>query len=294
MRDDIQHRVDDISKQFTGAGWKNLPQELIDEILGYLLDDLGALKACSLTCRHLFGATRPLIHRRFRLVLKPDWAIHSKRKGLLFSRLWRRSKVPERSVDVERLGLLRYALHLTLMMKDRAFDPADMQECLPHPRPITKLHTLTLDTFHAYLFVPVFDECLGIFANTLRHLDVREAYGTYQELLYIISQFPLLEDLTIVSPTQRVTQPEPPVPVITQSPPLRGNLVLAEAYSEELFEGLVAFPDGLHFRSLELFRCETYQAILAACSHTVASISYLWDVENSANSESHLLSTWVL
>jgi len=33
---DIQHRVDDISKQFTGAGWKNLPQEIVDEIVDYL------------------------------------------------------------------------------------------------------------------------------------------------------------------------------------------------------------------------------------------------------------------
>ena len=64
MPDGIWRRVDDISKQYTGAGWKNLPQELVDEILDYLLDDLKALKACSLTCKCLFGATRPLIHRR--------------------------------------------------------------------------------------------------------------------------------------------------------------------------------------------------------------------------------------
>ena len=58
-----QRRVDDISKQFTGAGWKHLLLELVDEILGYLLDDLDALRACSLTCKHLFGTTRPLIHQ---------------------------------------------------------------------------------------------------------------------------------------------------------------------------------------------------------------------------------------
>ena len=40
----IQRGVDDLSKRFTGVGWKGLPQELVDEILSYLLDDLGALK----------------------------------------------------------------------------------------------------------------------------------------------------------------------------------------------------------------------------------------------------------
>jgi len=44
---DIQHRVDDICKQFTGAGWKNLPQEIVDEIFSYLLDNLAALEASS-------------------------------------------------------------------------------------------------------------------------------------------------------------------------------------------------------------------------------------------------------
>ena len=68
---DVRERVGDISKQFTGAGWKHLPQELVDEILGYLLDDLDAFKACSLICKLLFGATRPLIHERVCLASRP-------------------------------------------------------------------------------------------------------------------------------------------------------------------------------------------------------------------------------
>jgi len=40
---DIQDRINEISIQFTGAGWKNLPQEPVDDILCYLLDYLLSL-----------------------------------------------------------------------------------------------------------------------------------------------------------------------------------------------------------------------------------------------------------
>jgi len=74
------------------------------------------------------------------------------------------------------------------------------------------------------------------------------------------------------------------IPTITQSPPLRGKLVLARACSRELSDGLAAFPGGLNFRSLELSWCERPQALLAACGRTVTSISYLF--RSGDNSES--------
>lgn len=283
----VQHRVDNISKQFTGAGWKNLPQELVDEILGYLLDNLGALKACSLACKRLFGATRPLIHQRLCLAPRPDLTTHSKPMLSLFSRRKRVHEASERWTDPKRLVLLRYTRYLTLWMRDDASDPRDVQEYLPPLRSIAKLNALTLIAFHAHLFIPIFDDCFGTFTNTLRYLDIRDTYSTEQQLLYIICQFPLLEDLTIVSPTEMVTHPRHPVPTITQSPLLRGKLFLAEVYSEELFEGLAALPGGLHFRSLEFFRYGGSQAVSAACGHTVTSISYLWSAWNSTNGESN-------
>ena len=99
IQGDIRHRVDDISNQFPAAGWKHLPQELVDEILSYLLDDPGALKACSLTRKCLFGAARPHMHQR--LVCFYSRLERSKRNGWLFGR---RKKVPgafEQSIDVD-------------------------------------------------------------------------------------------------------------------------------------------------------------------------------------------------
>ena len=277
---DIQRRVDAISKRFTGAGWKNLPQELVDEILGYLLDDLGALMACSLTCKHLFGATRPLIHQRLVcLDSRPDL---SKLKGSLFSRYKRIPGAFDRLIDADRLGILPYAQRLTFKPgKDTLnprFYPGDMQECLPLLRSITKLHTLTLDAFTLHPFVPFFNEYFGMFTNTLRHLDMRNAYGSEWELLYTICQFPLLEDLTIVSSVSGIAARHGhTVPSITQSPPLRGELVLVRANSRELLDGLARLSGGLNFRSIVLSRCGAdSRVVITATRRNLRSISFLW------------------
>jgi len=263
------------SKQFTGAGWKKLPQELVDEILGYLLDDPAALKVCSLTCKFLFGATRPLIHRRLAWLgsrperRKPKISLFSRRKKDLGAFGW--------LVDVARSGVLRYTQYLTVKLEDKPLSPRDIQKHLSRPQSITKLHTLTLNIHYLHLFIPVFNEHFGIFTNNLRHLDIRNVNGMERQLLYIICQFPLLEDLTIIhSAGECSAHPERLVPTIMESPPLRGQLVVAQVHSRDLFEGLTVLPGGLNFRSLELRRCEHPEVIFAGCGHSATSISYLW------------------
>ena len=66
-------------------------------------------------------------------------------------------------------------------------------------------HVLTLDTLRVHPFIPVFNEYLSMFTNTLRHLDIRNAYGIEQQLLYIMRQFPLSDDLSIVYPVKVAT-----------------------------------------------------------------------------------------
>jgi len=249
----------------------------VDEILGYLLDDLDALKACSLTCKCLFGAIRPLIHQR--LVCLDTRPRYPKPKRSLFSRLRKDPGAFERLADAGRSGVLRYTRHLTFKPTGTRYNPPfypkHLQEYLPQLRSITKLDSLTLEIFCLPSFTPVFDKYFGIFANTLRRLEIREANCPERALLYFISKFPLLEDLTLVSPGSGGSA-IPPVPAITQSPPFRGKLVLVKTHSRELFEALAAFPDGLNFRSLELTSRYHLQAILVACGCTAASISYLW------------------
>ena len=251
----------------------------MDEILGYLMDDPDALKACSLTCKPLFGATRPIIHQRVYVTSKTTWTKRSKPKGFLFGLRMGGPKTFKRLVDADRSGLLRYTRSLAFEMWDGSFHPDNVQKYLPHLRSITDLHTLALDPFRVNLFIPVFNECFGTFTSTLRRLDIQNAYGTERQLLYVISQFPLLDDLTIVSPTVSVTDPGYSPPTITQSPPLRGTLTLIRVdRSGGLLNGLATIPGGLNSSSLELFRCEDSQVVLDACSHSVTSVSYLWSV----------------
>jgi len=210
---------------------------------------------------------------------------HPKPKGSLFSR--RRVDPEARLVDANRSGLLRYTRHLTFQAGGRFFNPQNMQPYLPHLRSIANLHTLTLAhcDFRVHSLTQVLDECFGTSTNTLRHLDIRNAYVTGQQLLYIISQFRLLEDLTIISPTG--AHFGLPVPAITQSPPLRGTLVLVQPNSREFSDGLATLPGGLNFRSLELFRVNDSQAVLDACGHSMTSISYLWYELGGSESESN-------
>ena len=279
MPGDIQHRFNDTSEVFIGGAWKNVPQELVDEVLRHLLEDLGALKACPLTCKFLFRATRPLIHQWLMCVCSRR--VRPKQKIPLLSCRKRDPGAFELLIDADRSGVLPYTRHLTFK-PDHAysypfFNPRDLQEYLPHLQSIIKLHTLTLVMFHVSPFIPVFDEYFGMFANTLHHLDVRRIHVTARELSYIICQFPLLEDLTIVYPAgQSTAQPGDQVPMITQSPPLRGKLILVQADSRELTEGLAAFPRGLNFRSLQLYWSNHLEPIVAACGHTATSVSYLW------------------
>jgi len=277
----IQQRVDAISRRFTGSGWKQLPQELVDEILGYLLDDLNALKACSRTCKSLFGATRPLIHQRLCLVSRSALLGYPKE-----SRSSLRKRGPEAFkplIVADRSGLLRYTRYLTFKMGDGSFNPKNMEKYRPHLRSITNLHSLTLMPFRVHQFIPVFNECFGMLTGTIRHLDIRNACTTGLQLLYIISQFPLLEDLTVVFPREDPAHlgHQHPIPAFTKSPPLRGTLALVQVYSRELFEGLGALPGGLNSCSLELFRCEESQIVLDVCSHSVTSISYMWHTWNN-------------
>ena len=109
------------------------------------------------------------------------------------------------------------------------------------------------DFFTFNLFVPVFNEYLGMFTNTLRHFDIGHAHGTERQLLCIICQFHFLEDLTIAVQIEPVSYPAHSIPAIAHPPPLRGKLVLVWADSGALSEGLAALPGGLDFRSLELF-----------------------------------------
>jgi len=82
------------------------------------MDDLVALKALSLTCKCLFGATRPLIHQR--LVCWDSRTGNPKPEVSLFRG---DPGTPRRLIEADRSGLLRYTQHLTFKLKSDSFSP---------------------------------------------------------------------------------------------------------------------------------------------------------------------------
>ena len=78
----------------------------MDEILGYLLDDLLMLKACSLTCKCLLGATQPLINQQ--LVCLGSRLEGPKLKGSLLGLRKRDLREFGWLIEADRSGILHY------------------------------------------------------------------------------------------------------------------------------------------------------------------------------------------
>ena len=243
----------------------------------YLSEDLPALKACSLTCKIMLSSVRPLIGSW--LCLSP--ARKRKSKCRSAKSLLKRSKRGlgdlERLVDMDHRGLLPHTHHLVLKMGGLSLTPQSLQPYTPYFISINDLQTLAIDGLDVTAFVPVFNSCLGMFTRSLRSLDIRHIWDSDRQLLWFISQFPLLEDLSIRSCYALYFFLGPSPPLIRTSPPFRGHLNLSLIMdSQSLCEALAQFPGGLNFTSLELKGCGKPAAVIAACQFSLKSVSYTW------------------
>ena len=260
------------------SGWNRLPPELVDKILAYLSDDLPSLKASSLTCKVILSSARPLI-RSWLYLSTPTQ--NRKPKGRFIKSLLKRPKEGpdgfERLIAADRQGLLQHTRHLVIKTSGLSSVPQSIQPYIPYLRSITKLRTLVLDRLDISTFIPMFDDCLGMFTHSLQSLDIKHTWASDSELLSFISRFPLLEDLSIRYRYARLFLLMPLPLMLRTSPPFRGHLNLSLIRSSHtLCEAMAQLPGGLHFTSLELKDCEEPGAILTACQLTLRSITYTW------------------
>lgn len=257
--------------------WTRLPPELVDEILWYLSDDLPALKACSLTCKIMLGSARPLIG---------SWLFLSstrnrKSKARSMKSILKRFKGPpdpfERLVVANRQGLLQCTQHLVIKMGRLQLTPQPLRPYIPYLRSIGRLQTLAIDGLDISAFMPMFDDCFGMFTRSLRALDIGSTRDPESYLLWFITQFPFLEDLSIRSRHAICLYSGVSPPIPRTSPPFRGHLNLSSVVdSRRLCETLAQLPKGLNFTSLELKGCEKPVAIITACQFTLKSVKYTW------------------
>ena len=259
------------------SGWNRLPPELIDEILQWLSDDLPALKACSLTCKLMLSSARPLIGSWLYLSPARKWRSRGRSMKSPFKRPKKRCDSLERLADMDHRGLLTYTRHLVLKMDEFSLAPQYLQQYHPFFLSIDNLRTLVIDGLDVAMFMPVFNGCLGMFTRSLRGLDIRHIWDSDRQLLWFISQFPLLEDLSVRSCYALYFFLGPSPPLIRTSPPFRGHLNLSLIMdSQSLCEALAQFPGGLNFTSIELKGCGKPAAVIAACQLSLKSVSYIW------------------
>jgi len=259
----------DIVKTFP-TGWKNLPQELVDEILTYLKDDFLSLASCSGSCKALFCSTRPLIHRTLCLStgISTDRHRSNARNQAQFDNLRL----------AERAQVLQYTVHLIIRLGSD-FVPENLQPHLQYFRTMRGITSLEIYLPDARNFLPTFDEWFGHIAQTLRSLILIGGWDSVENLVHFVPRFPLLEDLDLVAtkfagrkPRQSFTPPG-----ITTPPPLDGTLGFRVNYPSTSFvRSATSIPGGIHFRSVEMkkVREAPLQVILDACSKTLESITF--------------------
>jgi len=225
----------------------------------------------------MLGSARPLIGSW--LFLGP--ARNRKSKGRSLKSLLKRSKGGsdslERLAAADRRGRLQYTRHLVIRMDERSLVPQSFQPYIPYFRSIDKLQTLVIDGLCVPPSMPLFDGYFEVFAHSLRSLEINHIWDSERQLLFFISQFPLLEDLSIRSCYALYFIVGPSLPTLQTSPPFRGHLNLSLIMdSQRLCEAMAQLPGGLHFTSLELKGCGKPAAIVTACQSTLRSVSYTW------------------
>jgi hypothetical protein len=251
------------------TGWKNLPQELVDEILTYLEDDFSSLMSCSKSCKALFCSARPFIYRTFCLTRDTT---DTYRSGSLNRGTFDTLRLAERA------QILQYTTKLFIRLGDK-FVPENLQPHLRYFYVMRGITSLTIHRLDVASFLPALDKWFGHIIPTLRSLTLIDAKAPAEDVFHLVLRFPLLQDLYLTEfsqPDYRLPRSYIP-PELTISPPLNGTLKLLGTYSSNNFiRSLVSAPGGIHFRSVEVEDVGMiwFQALIDACSKTVETITF--------------------
>ena len=264
-------------ENFAGS-FKDLPQEIVDEILEYLEDDRRTLIACSLTCKGLFRSTRRIIHRRLYIV-GPGRVCTLDEQEIRRYEAANRSQLRTLSAASER-GLARYTLNLKIRVGEE-FTPENLRPYLPQFQTFARLTSLTLHHFDPTPFLPVFEKYFGHLAQQIRSLEFIHPPGPQDDMMYFVSRFPNLEDLGFNSFPQHNLSPSKVynISAIRKSPTLGGTLQVTStnAWRTNSLESLTLLPSGLRFRSIEFLRCTGINpnTIIRECTSTLQSLTHV-------------------
>lgn len=233
----------------------------MDIIFELLRDDKATLRSCSLTCRgwsavsqqHLFASVviSQSTNRDFN-----GWS---------------------RAFPSTNHSPARYVRQLKIVTGDRVkpaplFSSIGTDQELSVFQSFSNVQKLTLACSG---FGPLKDGCFDHLTSTLQTLileDTRKVSHT--EALNFVSLFPTLEDLTITTST--VARAEQDNCVRRFSPKFQGTLRFVGLGSvEALVQGILKFPNGVHFRSLEFTGRDMNKGtspLVSACAQTLENL----------------------
>jgi len=244
-----------------------LSHALVEIVVAHLAHDIGALKACSLTCRSWYIAAVPLIHHALVLNLAGSWIVY---RSLLepISKLYELDLIHlVKSIQVAQEPGLGWRL------LPQSFTDRDLQ----HFSALANVHTLKIQCLEIYRFIPDIEHHFGHFSQTLRSLTLWQPYCTPQQLSHFLSLFSNLDDVGIRNAQTYASNPiGPDVELVRFSTPkLRGRLALYGSPSVEIWTDIVTSCGGIRFRHMDLRMSTGCAPILFnGCADTLETLRF--------------------
>lgn len=224
-----------------------LPQEIVDHIVDYISDHRATLFACTHLSRAWCIAARTHLYRTFAV---------SDSAGF---------KAVD---DLKRIGIVH------LVRRVAATQKMNQTELSLPPRALTRLNAFThlqeLELRYlnvGELFFGILGHC-DILRSTVRTLTLQYPRSSIKRIVYIISWFSNLENLT-VDWIDGVITDDSQVPAIERPPPLTGWLRLSGISDQEFIRDLASVQMGVRFRTVDLRYCRKVQEIISGCAGTM-------------------------
>ena len=241
-----------------------LPQDLVEEILSYFIDDIRNLLACSLTCHSWYDAT--VAHLHHSLTTDDDESMKDER--------YRWPKPLEKMYELDLLRLVK-RFRIRLHYRDSRFTAEWLDEGnLCYFSALKNLQELGIDDLQIPSFMPDLRRCFGHLSPTLRFLALRRPRGSSRQIVYFIGLFPNLQDLRLHYSVLR-DKPEKAVDpelVPLSSPPLRGRLSLTFFTREQIVKDMITLFGGLRFHEMDLFGVKCLPLLLKECAETLETL----------------------
>jgi hypothetical protein len=245
------------------------PQELVEQIISYLIYDNRALLACSATCYSWYIATFPHLHH----TLTTDNRSLPGKRG-------KESSWPNPLRRTYKLGLLPLVKRLRIRPGQRGFHQFTPKKLggrtLSYFSALTNLQELGIDYLQVSSFMPTIQQCFGHLSPTLQVLALKGPEGSCRQILYFIGLFPNLQDLKLLYPfiwDEQESSADAALGPLS-IPPLRGRLTLRCFTRERLIEEMISHFGGLRFRQMDLFGVKSVQLLLDACAETLETLRF--------------------